>query len=99
MLNPFESRRLIKDNPDEPAPITRILSPSFAPERRRLTIVGSMIYDHPADFREMLDHIPESISEIVGAKFTLDDAQMAFEGASEVPGKSWISLDDKGAHS
>ncbi len=67
--------------------------------RRRLTIVGSMIYDHPADFREMLDHIPESISEIVGAKFTLDDAQMAFEGASEVPGKSWISLDDKGAHS
>ena len=67
--------------------------------RRRLTIVGSMIYDHPADFREMLDHIPEAISEIVGAKFTLDDAQMAFEGASEVPGKSWISLDDKGAYS
>ncbi len=67
--------------------------------RRRLTIVGSMIYDHPTDFQEMLRHIPEAISGIVGAKFTLDDAQMAFEAASGVPGKSWISLDDKGVNS
>ena len=67
--------------------------------RRRLTIVGSMIYDHPTDFREMLAQIPETISWIAQAEFTLDDAQMAFEVASEVPGKAWISLDDKGVQS
>ena len=64
--------------------------------RRRLTLVGSMIYDHPIDFATTVGEAPNFLHKVVQARFGLEDAQRAFEQAHEVPGKSWISIVDEG---
>lgn len=64
--------------------------------RRRLSIVGSMIYDHPQDFSSTISDAPKGLSRIIQGKYTLSEAQKAFESAPLVPGKSWFSLSDLG---
>lgn len=64
--------------------------------RRRLSIVGSMIYDHPEDFSSTISDAPKGLSRIIQGKYTLLEAQSAFESAPKVPGKSWFSLTDLG---
>jgi alcohol dehydrogenase/L-iditol 2-dehydrogenase len=65
---------------------------SAAIVRHRLTIVGSLIYDHPGDFAATLAAPLPDLDRVIRAEFPLEKAQEAFENARAVPGKSWISL-------
>ncbi len=63
--------------------------------RRGISIRGSLTYDHPGDFRTVLEllkagHI--SPGQVVSTEFPLDDAQQAFETSGSAPGKTWISV-------
>ncbi len=63
--------------------------------RNRLTIRGSMIYDHPIDFASVMAKPPRSLSKIIRGEFRLEEAQKAFEAARSVPGKSWINFEEE----
>lgn len=64
--------------------------------RKRLTIIGSMIYDHPRDFDETLSLGLAGLDKIIQGRYHFEEAQNAFESAREVPGKSWLSFLPKG---
>ena len=66
---------------------------SAAIVRHRLTIVGSLIYDHPGDFATTLATPLPDLDRVIRAEFPLERAQEAFENARAVPGKSWISIE------
>jgi 2-desacetyl-2-hydroxyethyl bacteriochlorophyllide A dehydrogenase len=68
-------------------------STSAAIVRHRLTIVGSLIYDHPRDFAATLAAPLPDLDRVIRAEFPLEKAQEAFENARAVPGKSWISVE------
>ncbi|MEV0972010.1 zinc-dependent alcohol dehydrogenase [Microtetraspora glauca] len=68
--------------------------------RRGLTVLGSMIYDHPRDYRATIDAVArDSITPgiVVAASYPLEQAQEAFTAASSVPGKTVITLAEGGA--
>lgn len=59
------------------------------------TVMGSIIYDHPGDFRETLAFIVGhglSPSSILRRTFSFNDSQSALSSAVSVPGKSWIKF-------
>jgi threonine dehydrogenase-like Zn-dependent dehydrogenase len=63
--------------------------------RRHSTVMGSIIYDHPGDFRETLAFISDnslSPSAIMQRTFSFTDVQAALASAVSVPGKSWIKF-------
>lgn len=64
--------------------------------RKRLTIIGSMIYDHPQDFSATLSLDVAGLDQIIQGRYHFEEAQAAFESAREVPGKSWLSFLPKG---
>jgi alcohol dehydrogenase/L-iditol 2-dehydrogenase len=68
---------------------------TFTLVQRRLTLRGRLIYDHPGDFARTLallrDHDLRP-GRVLRARFEFADAPAAFAQASDVPGKSWISL-------
>ena len=65
---------------------------------RQLTVLGSLIYDHPGDFamtmRADLDGLRPG--RVLRACYPLDDAPSAFAAAREVPGKTWIRVGGDG---
>lgn len=63
--------------------------------RRGLTVLGSMIYDHPHDFPTTIDAITRdglTPGVVIAATFPLDRAQQAFSTAPTRPGKSIITV-------
>jgi L-gulonate 5-dehydrogenase len=59
------------------------------------TVLGSIIYDHPGDFRDTLAFIAENSltpSSIIRRTFSLTDSQDALSSAVNVPGKSWVKF-------
>lgn len=63
--------------------------------RRHSTVMGSIIYDHPGDFRETLGFISDNSlypSFILQRTFSFADSQAALSSAVGVPGKSWIKF-------
>ena len=57
--------------------------------------MGSIIYDHPGDFRDTLDFITENSltpSSIIRRTFSFSDSQAALSSAVSVSGKSWIKF-------
>jgi alcohol dehydrogenase/L-iditol 2-dehydrogenase len=63
--------------------------------RRQLTMVGSLIYDHPRDFARVIRFVEDGIispGRIVRHVYAMADAQEAFERAASLAGKSWIAL-------
>ena len=63
--------------------------------RGHSTVLGSIIYDHPGDFRETLAFITDNAltpSSILRRTFGFNDAQAALSSAVTVPGKSWIKF-------
>jgi alcohol dehydrogenase/L-iditol 2-dehydrogenase len=65
--------------------------------RRQLTITGSLIYDHPTDFRETIALIGQGAVRpelIIKAEYALDEAASAFAAARRVPGKTVIHVSD-----
>lgn len=61
---------------------------------RQLTVLGSLIYDHPGDFavtiRTDLDGLRPG--RVLRACYSLDEAPSAFAAAREAPGKTWIRV-------
>jgi L-gulonate 5-dehydrogenase len=63
--------------------------------RRQLTVRGSLIYDHPADFPDTiaaLDRHELDPARVVRPGFTPERAAEAFAGALDMPGKPWLDL-------
>ncbi len=63
--------------------------------QRRLTVHGSLIYDHPGGFAQTLAELSREglrPGRVVGARFELSDAPCAFAQATQIAGKSWIRL-------
>ncbi len=62
--------------------------------RRGLTLVGSIIYDHPDDFAQTRDAVAAGLrpERAVHAGIEPARAAEAFAEARSVPGKSWIDL-------
>ena len=60
--------------------------------RRQLTLMGSLIYDHPRDFAEVTSKQGPGAGRVLRACYPMAEAEAAFRGAAEVPGKTWIRL-------
>jgi alcohol dehydrogenase/L-iditol 2-dehydrogenase len=63
--------------------------------RGHATVMGSIIYDHPGDFRDTLNFITEnslSPSSIIRRTFGFGDSQAALSSAVSVSGKSWVKF-------
>ena len=63
--------------------------------QRQLTLLGSLIYDHPGDFAATLaaaDGVTPSA--VLRACHPLEGAAAAFRDARQVPGKTWIRMKD-----
>ncbi|MGD0555647.1 MAG: alcohol dehydrogenase catalytic domain-containing protein [Streptosporangiaceae bacterium] len=59
--------------------------------RRQLTLRGSMIYDHPADFAGTLSLRGLSPGQVLRAEYPFTEAAAAFLAARDIPGKTWIT--------
>ena len=63
--------------------------------RGHATVMGSIIYDHPGDFRDTLDFITENSltpSSIIRRTFSFGDSRAALSSAVSVSGKSWVKF-------
>ncbi|MGJ7908324.1 zinc-dependent alcohol dehydrogenase [Actinopolyspora sp. H202] len=61
---------------------------------RQLSLVGSLIYDHPDDFADTIDALSGlAPHRVLGAEFGLADTAAAFEAVATTPGKVWVNID------
>lgn len=63
--------------------------------QRQLTVRGSLIYDHPADFPDTIDAIARGEldpASIMQPGFPPDRAAVAFAESLQLPGKAWLDL-------
>jgi alcohol dehydrogenase/L-iditol 2-dehydrogenase len=63
--------------------------------RRQLLLRGSLTYDHPVDFRMVVDLVqrdPVSPGRIVSDEYSLAEVQRAFESSASAQGKTWIRV-------
>lgn len=63
--------------------------------RGHAIVMGSIIYDHPVDFRDTLDFIAAKSlapSSIIQRTFAFNESQAALSAAVDVSGKSWIKF-------
>ena len=63
--------------------------------RRQLTLRGSLTYDHPADFRRVIDLVQAghlSPGRVTTDEYPLADVQRAFESSGSSHGKSWVRV-------
>ena len=63
--------------------------------RRQLVLRGSLTYDHPADFRRVIDLVQDghvSPGRVATDEYPLADVQRAFELSGTARGKSWIRV-------
>jgi len=68
---------------------------SAALVRRQLTLRGSLTYDHPADFRRVIDVVEAGLvspGRVVTDEYPLADVQRAFESSGSTHGKSWVRV-------
>jgi alcohol dehydrogenase/L-iditol 2-dehydrogenase len=63
--------------------------------RRQLTVRGSLIYDHPADFPDTVDAIAQGRldpARVTQPGYPPDRAAAAFAESLQLPGKAWLDL-------
>ena len=63
--------------------------------RRGLTLVGSMIYDHPADYAAVISAVAHGAAQpgiVLGTPFNFADAAQALQQAATATTKTWIRL-------
>jgi len=62
--------------------------------QRQLTLMGSLIYDHPRDFAEVTSKQSPGAGagRVLRACYPMAEAETAFREASRVPGKTWIRI-------
>ena len=64
--------------------------------RRQLVIRGSLTYEHPIDFRQVIGLVEAghlAPGRIALNEYPLADVQRAFETSGSVPGKTWVRVD------
>lgn len=69
--------------------------------RRGITVVGSMIYDHPGDYAAVIRAVERGEARpgvVLGEAHPLDRAAEALLGAGSSPDKTWIRVAGGGAH-
>ena len=67
--------------------------------RQRLRVHGSIIYEHPIDFRSTVDLVSEGAlhpGRVLQRAFALSEADEALRVAPTLPGKSWIAVTPRG---
>lgn len=75
------------------SPVPARLS-TFAVVQRRLTLLGCLIYDHPADFAAAIARAGDlRPGRILRGRYPLARAHEAFAQARELPGKTWITFE------
>jgi alcohol dehydrogenase/L-iditol 2-dehydrogenase len=63
--------------------------------RRQLTIVGSLTYDHPDDFRSTVARVQAGViapGQVITEEYSFADAQRAYTASREAGGKTWIRV-------
>jgi len=62
--------------------------------QRQLTLMGSLIYDHPGDFAQVTGERGPGrrAGRVLRACYPMAEAGAAFQAAAEVPGKTWIRV-------
>jgi alcohol dehydrogenase/L-iditol 2-dehydrogenase len=63
--------------------------------RRRLTVRGALIYDHPADFQDSLRELcgaGASLDSASGYAFRIEECNTAFSSAIRNPGKAIVTM-------
>lgn len=63
--------------------------------RRQLVLRGSLTYDHPGDFRRVIDLVQDghlSPGRIATDEYPLADVQRAFDSSGSAHGKSWVRV-------
>jgi len=60
--------------------------------QRQLTLMGSLIYDHPADFAAVTGAGNRRAGRVLRACYPMAQAETAFLAAAAVPGKTWIRV-------
>ncbi|WP_426512819.1 zinc-dependent alcohol dehydrogenase [Dactylosporangium sp. McL0621] len=68
---------------------------TFTVVQRRLTLRGCLIYDHPGDFAAAVARVAElRPGRILRGRYPLAGVADAFARARELPGKTWITLEE-----
>ncbi|WP_461638996.1 zinc-dependent alcohol dehydrogenase [Leucobacter sp. BZR 635] len=65
--------------------------------RRGLTVTGSMIYDHPSDYGEVIRAVARGDARpgvVLGEPYVLEDAEAALTAAATATTKTWIRMKD-----
>jgi threonine dehydrogenase-like Zn-dependent dehydrogenase len=60
--------------------------------QRQLTLMGSLIYDHPGDFAAVTGAGNRRAGRVLRACYPMAQAETAFLAAAAVPGKTWIRV-------
>jgi 2-desacetyl-2-hydroxyethyl bacteriochlorophyllide A dehydrogenase len=60
--------------------------------QRQLTLMGSLIYDHPGDFAAVTGAPNREPGRVLRACYPMAEAEAAFLAAATVPGKTWIRV-------
>jgi alcohol dehydrogenase/L-iditol 2-dehydrogenase len=60
--------------------------------QRQLTLMGSLIYDHPGDFATVTAAGNRGAGRVLRACYPMAEAEAAFRDAGHVPGKTWIRV-------
>jgi alcohol dehydrogenase/L-iditol 2-dehydrogenase len=60
--------------------------------QRQLTLMGSLIYDHPGDFAAVTGAGNRRAGRVLRACYPMVQAETAFRAAAAVPGKTWIRV-------
>jgi alcohol dehydrogenase/L-iditol 2-dehydrogenase len=60
--------------------------------QRQLTLMGSLIYDHPGDFAAVTGERNRGAGRVLRACYPMAEAETAFSAAAAVPGKTWIRV-------
>jgi 2-desacetyl-2-hydroxyethyl bacteriochlorophyllide A dehydrogenase len=60
--------------------------------QRQLTLMGSLIYDHPGDFAAVTGEPNREPGRVLRACYPMAEAEAAFQAAGTVPGKTWIRV-------
>jgi threonine dehydrogenase-like Zn-dependent dehydrogenase len=58
----------------------------------QLTLMGSLIYDHPGDFAGVTGEPNREPGRVLRACYPMAEAEAAFRAAATVPGKTWIRV-------
>jgi len=67
--------------------------------RQRLRVHGSIIYEHPVDFRSTVELVTGGSlhpGRVLQRAFALSEADEALRVAPTLPGKSWIAVAPRG---